>query len=123
MITRMRYTSITVTDIGAALDFYVATLGFKVLVQMPLPGDNQFVMVAPPEGGSNLVFSLPLPGREHVASTSVAFESDDVQGTYEELVARGVEFVRAPDRTPWGGIEAMFADPFGNRFMLQQGGL
>lgn len=96
MIARMRYASITVTDIGAALEFYVATLGFKVLVQMPLPGDNQFVMVAPPEGGSTLVFSLPLPNREHAASTSIAFETDGVQGTYEKLVPQGVEFVRTP---------------------------
>ncbi len=122
MITKMRYASITVTDVKAALEFYVDKLGFRVVVQMPLPGNNQFVMVAPREGGSNLVFSLPLPGRSHVPSSFISFEADDVQSTYEEMVASGVEFSRPPAATPWGGIEALFVDPFGNSFLLQQGG-
>lgn len=123
MITKMRYASITVTEISQAMVFYVDQLGFRVLVEMPLPGNNQFVMVAPPEGGSNLVFSLPLPGRSHTPSTAIAFETDDVQATYEKLSGKGVVFPRPPAKTPWGGIEAQFVDPFGNSFLLQQGGL
>lgn len=73
MITKMRYASVTVTNIDQALDFYVGKLGFHVVVQMPLPGDNQFVIVAPPEGGANLVFSLPFPGRPHTPSASISF--------------------------------------------------
>lgn len=123
MISKIRYVSITVTDIDTALDFYVTQLNFKLLVQMPLPGGNQFVMVAPPDSGSNLVFSLPLPGRTHTPSFSISFETEDVQSTFEELVAKGVTFSRPPSKTPWGGIEAAFVDPFGNNFLLQQGGL
>jgi uncharacterized glyoxalase superfamily protein PhnB len=119
----MRYASITVTDINQALAFYVNKLGFRVVVEMPLPGNNQFVMVTPPEGGANLVFSLPLPGRSHLSSSSIAFETEDVQSTYEALIAKGVEFSRSPAKTPWGGVEALFVDPFGNSFLLQQGGL
>ncbi len=123
MITKMRYASITVTDINQAMEFYVDTLSFRVLVEMPLPGSNRFVMVAPPEGGSNLVFSLPLPGRSHSPSNFIAFETEDVQATYEQFNGKGVEFPRLPAKTPWGGIEAQFVDPFGNSFLLQQGGL
>ncbi len=123
MITKMRYVSITVTDINQAMEFYVDKLGFRVLVQMPLPGNNQFVMVAPPGGGSNLVFSMPLPGRLHAPSAFIPFEADDVQSTYEELVSKGVEFPRPPAKTTWGGVEAAFVDPFGNSFLLQEGGL
>lgn len=123
MITKIRYVSITVTDLDQAMDFYGSKLGFRVLVEMPLPGNNRFVMVAPSEGGSNLVFSLPLPGRSHTPSTSISFETEDVQATYEQLNAKGVEFPRPPAKTPWGGVEAQFVDPFGNSFLLQQGGL
>jgi phosphoserine phosphatase RsbU/P len=123
MITRIRYVSITVTDLDQAMEFYGSKLGFRVLVEMPLPGNNRFVMVAPPEGGSNLVFSLPLPGRTHTPSTAISFETGDVQATYEQLSAKGVEFPRPPAKTSWGGVEAQFVDPFGNSFLLQQGGL
>lgn len=123
MITKIRYASITVTDLVQAMDFYVEKLGFRVLVRMSLPGGNQFVMVAPPEGGSSLVFSLPLPGRTHAASSSISFETNDVQASYAELSAKGVNFLRPPAKTPWGGMEAQFEDPFGNSFLVQQGGL
>ncbi len=123
MINRMRYASITVTDIDRAIDFYLNVLGFDKLVEMPIPGGNRFVMVAPAGGGSALVFSLPLPGRSHVPSTYISFEADDVDATYHELAAKGVEFSRPPAKTAWGGVEAMFVDPFGNSFLLQQGGL
>ncbi len=123
MITKMRYASITVTDLDQAMDFYVNKLGFQVRVEMPIPGGNRFVMVAPAQGGANLVFSLPLPGRSHTPSSYISFETNDVQSTYTELVAKGVDFPRPPAKTAWGGVEALFTDPFGNSFLLQEGGL
>jgi uncharacterized glyoxalase superfamily protein PhnB len=123
MISRMRFASITVTDIDQALEFYVDKMGFAVQVEMPLPGGNKFVMVAPPENGSSLVFSLPMPGQTHAPASGISFETDNVTATYDELRAKGVEFSREPAKTPWGGMEAMFVDPFGNRFMLHEGGI
>ncbi len=120
MINKMRFVSLTVTDLAQARDFYVNKLGFQVVVEMPLPGGNQFVMVAPPGGGSNLVYSLPM-GRPHAPTASISFETDDIQATYTELTSRGVEFAQAPAATRWGGTEARFSDPFGNSFLLQQG--
>ncbi len=120
MINKMRFVSLTVTDLGQARDFYVNKLGFQVVVEMPMPGGNQFVMVAPPGGGSNLVYSLPM-GRPHAPTVSISFETDDMQATYAELMSRGVEFAQVPTPTRWGGTEARFSDPFGNSFLLQQG--
>ncbi len=123
MINKIRYASITVTNIDRAIDFYINLLGFRKLVEMPLQSGNSFVMVAPPGGGSNLVFSLPTPGKSHILTSSISFEADDVESTYHELTTRGVEFSRPPSKTTWGGVEAVFVDPFGNSFLLQQGGL
>jgi catechol 2,3-dioxygenase-like lactoylglutathione lyase family enzyme len=123
MISGIRFVRVTVTDIDSAKDFYVNKLGFRVLVEMPLPGGNQFVMVTPASAGTSLVFSMPMPGQEHVAFSNIAFETDDVRATHKELVAEGVEFLKPPAETPWGGVEAVFADPFDNNFMLQQGGM
>jgi catechol 2,3-dioxygenase-like lactoylglutathione lyase family enzyme len=123
MINRIRFIGITVTDIHQALDFYVSKLGFRVVRQMPLPGDNQFVMVAPHDDGSQLVFSLPAPGRTHLPNSTISFETGDVRATCTELTEWGVKFTRQPAQTPWGGWEAVFVDPFENSFMLQEGGL
>jgi predicted enzyme related to lactoylglutathione lyase len=42
---------------------------------------------------------------------------DDVQKTYEELAARGVEFLRPPTAERWGTY-AMFKDADGNQLVL-----
>jgi catechol 2,3-dioxygenase-like lactoylglutathione lyase family enzyme len=44
---KMQYAAITVTDIELAKDFYSNKLGFKLLVENPLPGGNKFIMVSP----------------------------------------------------------------------------
>ena len=40
-----------------------------------------------------------------------------MEKTYEELSARGVEFVSPPKKEPWGTF-AMFKDPDGNQFVM-----
>ena len=50
---------------------------------------------------------------------TVFLTTDDCQASYEELVARGVEFTEAPERQLYG-IDAGFRDPSGNSFRLTQ---
>ncbi len=45
------------------------------------------------------------------------FACDDIDATYNELSARGVEFEGKPEKQPWGTY-AMFKDSEGNRFVL-----
>jgi predicted enzyme related to lactoylglutathione lyase len=49
----------------------------------------------------------------------VFLTTDDCQASYEELTARGVEFVEAPEQRPYG-IDAAFRDPSGNHLRLTQ---
>jgi predicted enzyme related to lactoylglutathione lyase len=51
--------------------------------------------------------------------TTIFFYADDLEKTYEELSAKGVEFPAKPVEQPWGWW-AMFVDSEGNRFALQQ---
>ena len=53
------------------------------------------------------------------ASGGVFLTTDDVQASYEELKARGVEFTEPPEERPYG-IDAGFRDPSGNSFRLTQ---
>lgn len=122
MITRVRFSSLAVADVDISYDFYVNKLGFQPQVDTPLPGGNRFVMLVPPAGGSSIVISKPLPGQELRPVSSISFEADDVRKTYADLAAKGVEFREPPGETPWGGVQAVFADPDGHTFMLQEGG-
>jgi len=45
--------------------------------------------------------------------------TDDCRASYEELSARGVEFVEKPEERPYG-IDASFRDPSGNHIRLTE---
>jgi predicted enzyme related to lactoylglutathione lyase len=52
-------------------------------------------------------------------ASAVFLTTDDVYATYEELKARGVEFVDPPTPMLYG-IDSGFRDPSGNTFRLTQ---
>lgn len=123
MINTVHFSGVWVSDNDRAYDFYVNKLGFQVLENRQLGGDFRFLLVVPPGGGSGLTVTKPMPGMTDArvgVNTTIAFLTDDIHGTYEELTAKGVEFTKPPARAFWGGTEATFVDPDGNSFMLHQ---
>jgi predicted enzyme related to lactoylglutathione lyase len=50
----------------------------------------------------------------------VNLDVDNIQQSYERLLARGVDFIRSPEREHWGGWVATFRDPDGNLLQLLQ---
>lgn len=59
------------------------------------------------------------PAREAVRVT-VNLSVADIHAAHRELTARGVAFVRPPEREHWGGWVASFRDPDGNLLQLLQ---
>ena len=51
-------------------------------------------------------------------TTSVS--ADPVEQLYRELENKGVRFTMKPEKQPWGGFMALFLDPDGNIFYLDQ---
>jgi hypothetical protein len=49
----------------------------------------------------------------------LVLHSSDLEGDYSRLLAKGVSFQSSPQKRPWG-FEAVFTDPDGNAFVLQQ---
>ncbi|HYF79933.1 MAG TPA: VOC family protein [Symbiobacteriaceae bacterium] len=119
---RMRFASIFVSDEDQAIDFYVNKLGFELLMDNPTPFGGRFLAFMPPGGGTWLVASRPVPGIQAQVGTrtNIAWETEDIDGTYERLKAKGIQFPDPPKRQPWGGAQATFADPDGNVFMLHE---
>jgi uncharacterized glyoxalase superfamily protein PhnB len=127
---------IWVHDQDEALAFYTEKLGFEVRSDVTVPefGNFRWLTVGPPEQDDVAIVLMAIPGQpvmddetaEQVRSLmgkgfagTVFLTTDDCQASYEELVARGVEFTEEPESRPYG-IDAGFRDPSGNQFRLTQ---
>ena len=124
MITRMSTTAVLVDDGDKAYDFYADKLGFKVTQDRQFDGGGRFLMVVPPGGGTQLIVMTPVPGMaggQAGVETPIVWETDDINATYEDLRAKGVEFPEPPTQQFWGGFQAAFKDSAGNLFKLIQG--
>ncbi|MGO9255690.1 MAG: VOC family protein [Bryobacteraceae bacterium] len=133
MIQRLTATTLFVADQDEAQDFYVNKLGFEVRMDQTA-GDFRWLTVSPkaqpdlqiilmklaPHGHMDADSATTLRGliRKGVTAAGV-FETADVQKTYRELTARGVEFV-SPPQQKFYGTEAVFKDPTGNWFSLTE---
>lgn len=103
-----------VEDLARAVDFYGDCLGLPVrrvdadhgFVSFEL-GDVQLGLV---EAGEDLV------GRQ----TGIGFRVGDIASAHRNLTESGVRFLSPPEAQPWGAWMAVFCDPDGNVFYLEQ---
>ncbi len=118
MIRKVKFVSIPVRDQDRALNFYVNTLGFSLLTDQPMGPGQRWIEVRPPKGDSGVALFTP-PGYEDRIGTftGISMECDNVQRTYEELTAKGVEFVKPPKSESWG-VAAILKDSEGNQIVL-----
>ena len=133
---RIANAQLWVQDQDEALAFYTEKLGWEVRADVTLPemGDFRWLTVGPADQEDFAVVLMAIPGppvfeeetaeqlRSVVAkgvAAPIFLTTDDCQASYEELKARGVEFVDTPEERPYG-IDAGFHDPSGNSFRLTQ---
>ncbi len=133
MITKMTHVSIYVLNQERAYDFYTNKLGFKVIVDAPMPDGDRWITVCPPEQpGFEIILAPITRGLFSKETTAVLkelvekgtfgaglFTCHDIYATYEELKAKGVEFIKEPKKEFYG-TEAIFKDDSGNWFSLAQ---
>ncbi|HEX6747425.1 MAG TPA: VOC family protein [Longimicrobium sp.] len=117
MIKAVKFVSIPTRDQDRALAFYTDKLGFRVVTDQPF-GEQRWIELRIPGAETGLVLFTP-PGQEERIGgfMNMSFIADDVQKTYEEMVARGVEFTQPPKTEHWG-TSAIFKDADGNMFVL-----
>lgn len=123
MIRMLKFAGIPVRDQDAALDFYTQKLGFLVITDKPMgpPKDGKqqrWIELRPPHGETGVALFTPEGHEARIGQfQSLSFRCDDVERTYAELKALGVEFEKPPEKQPWGTF-AIFKDPDGNRFVM-----
>jgi uncharacterized glyoxalase superfamily protein PhnB len=101
-----------------ALDFYTEKLGFTIITDQPFDEKQRWIELRVPKAETRVVL-FTAEGEEKRIGTmmNMSYACDEIEKTYEELKARGVEFEGPPEKQPWGTY-AMFKDSEGNRFVL-----
>jgi len=133
---RISHTLLWVHDQDEALAFYTGKLGWEVRADVTVPemGNYRWLTVGPVGQPDVAVVLNAIPGPPAMDTATadeirslmakgwagaVFLTADDVRASYEELTARGVEFVEKPEERAYG-IDSAFRDPSGNSFRLMQ---
>ncbi len=117
-IDKVSTVTIAVKDQDEALTWFTERLGFEK--RMDVRATNfRWLTVAPPQQAEVEFLLAPwfpeLVGR----NATWVISTRDCQGGYEQLSENGVEFSQKPEMKPYG-IEAVFADLYGNKYALVQ---
>ena len=133
MIQRISHFGIFVLDQDAARDFYVNKLGFDVRMDQSMDNGFRWLTVSPKGQPDLQLILMKVDGpniQPDVAATlkdlmekgrlgGGVLQVDDCRATYEDLKAKGVEFLSPPaDR--FYGVEAVLQDNSGNWFSMTQ---
>ncbi len=130
----IQYTFIPHTDPDAALAFYRDILGFEVRNDVGYEGMRWITVGPPSQPGTSVVLHPPAadPGitdderriiTEMMAKgtfASIILATDDVDGAFEQIQARGAEVVQEPADQPYGVRDCAFRDPSGTLIRIQQ---
>jgi catechol 2,3-dioxygenase-like lactoylglutathione lyase family enzyme len=136
MLKQLTHTQVWVNDQDEALAFYTEKLGMELREDVTVPelGNFRWLSVGVPGQPDVAITLMSVPGppvfdentRNQIqallargASGGLFFSTDDCRERYEELTARGVEFLQEPTEQPYG-IDAGFRDPSGNQFRMLQ---
>ena len=118
MIRRLKFVGIPVRDQQRALDFYTEKLGFRVKTDQAFGEGRRWIELGIPGAETDVVLFTPDGQQDRVGTFfNGSFACDDVEKTYAELSARGVEFAQTPKKEMWGW-SAVFKDSEGNSFVL-----
>jgi predicted enzyme related to lactoylglutathione lyase len=134
MITRLSHATIYVLDQDEALKFYRDKLGFEVRTDMTMDNGFRWLTVGPKTQKDLQIILMavkesPMFPAENVAMLKKliqagamgagVLQTDDCRKTYEELKAKGVQFIGPPEERFYG-IEALLKDNSGNWFSMTQ---
>lgn len=130
MITNISIVSVFVKDVDESKSFYTEILGFQPQDDITLGEGYRWCTVVHPNQ-PELMVNLSVPGpplavdlveamkraQDEGGLPGLGLRVDDCQRTYEELSAKGVEFLQKPEKRPYG-VEALCRDNSGNWLVL-----
>lgn len=116
-----------VADARAAIQWYVDVLGADVVLDPIVMDDGRVGHVELAVGGGRWMLSdefdsagVAAPDPSRAAAVSLHLEVDDVDAVCERVTGAGVVLDRGPEDSPPAGRVAVFRDPFGHRWFVNQ---
>ena len=122
------HVAIVVRDYDEAIEFYTNKLHFTLVEDTYQPEQNKrWVVVSPPNSvGTTLLLAKAanteqeaFVGNQSGGRVFLFLNTDNFWRDYDEMVAKGIKFVREPKNAEYG-IVAVFEDLYGNRWDLLQ---
>jgi len=119
-LTKVGRVCVTVADTDRAIDFYVDTLGFEKVVDVPMGEAMRWVEVALPGTETTIALAPPPQGQQAGGSqTGICLDTSDVDADHAALKAAGIDVDE--EVTRWGGpVPPMFwlRDPDRNSLIV-----
>ena len=118
--------ALVVRDYDQAIEFYTNKLHFTLVQDTYQPKqDKRWVLVAPPgsTGTTLLLAQASTPeqqasiGNQTGGRVFLFLQTDDFWRDYNDMLSRGIHFVREPKTEPYGTV-AVFEDLYGNLWDL-----
>ena len=120
------HVALVVRDYDEAIEFYTKKLNFTLMEDTyQAEQDKRWVVVAPPGSiGTTLLLARaskaeqkPFVGNQSGGRVFLFLNTDDFWRDYNEMVAKGIMFVREPKKEIYGTV-AVFEDLYGNLWDL-----
>ena len=120
------HVALVVRDYDQAIDFYTRKLHFTLIEDTYQPEqDKRWVVVSPRNstGASLVLAKASNPEQEAFIGDQTGgrvflfLNTDDFWRDYNDMVSKGIKFVREPKKEPYG-IVAVFEDLYGNLWDL-----
>ena len=120
--------ALVVRDYDEAIEFFTRKLNFSLIEDTYLPEqDKRWVVIAPPNstGTTILLAKASKPEQDNFIGNQAGgrvflfLHTDDFWRDYNEMILKGIEFVREPVKAGYGMV-AVFKDLYGNLWDLLQ---
>jgi catechol 2,3-dioxygenase-like lactoylglutathione lyase family enzyme len=118
--------ALVVRDYDDAIDFYTKKLHFNLIEDTYQAEQNKrWVVVAPPGSKETTILlarasnpeQMNVIGSQTGGRVFLFLNTDDFGRDYNDMVSKGIEFVRAPKKETYGTV-AVFKDLYGNLWDL-----
>ena len=132
MTISLKYANVTVNDVDESLPFYRDGLGLDVIMDVSSNGFRWLTLGNASDPGTHIVLSVPHAGRSQVEGDALqelltkgslpmlVFEADDLDATFDRLVATGAEVLQEPIEQDWGPRDCALRDPSGSMVRISQ---
>lgn len=122
MIQSIVHIALVVKDYDEAIAFYTQKLNFELLEDTHQPEqDKRWVVISPPGSvGTTILLARAsnsvqeeFVGNQSGGRVFLFLNTDDFWRDYNEMIQKGIEFVREPKEADYGMV-AVFRDLYGN---------